>query len=353
MNKPAAFDAISTKLPLLDPAIADAVRARWDSKTKPLGSLGDLEALAVQVAQIQGRTAPAITEPHILVFAGDHGAARDGVSAYPQDVTWQMVMNFLAGGAAISVLARELGCGLSVVDAGVNHDFDAAPGLLDLKVAPGTTSYLHERAMSTEQCRQAVVAGHALVHRLSADCLLLGEMGIGNTASASLLMHHLAGVPLAECVGPGTGLDPAGVARKLAILEQAAERHALHGINVDALTVLATFGGFEIAMLIGCMIGAVQARKVVVVDGFIVGAAALVAQRLVPGIEAHFLFAHQSAEPAHQRMLAEIGARPLLQLGMRLGEGSGAAVALPLLRLALSLLANMATFESARVSQAS
>ncbi len=353
MNKPAVFDAISTELPPLDPAIGDAVRARWDGKTKPLGSLGDLEALAVQLAQIQGRTTPAIPEVHVLVFAGDHGAARDGVSAYPQDVTWQMVMNFLAGGAAISVLARDLGCGLSVVDAGVNHDFAAAPGLLDSKIAPGTASYLHERAMSPEECRQAIVAGHTLAQRLSADCLLLGEMGIGNTASASLLMHHLTGVPLVECVVPGTGLDLAGVARKLALLQQATERHALRGTDADALTVLATFGGFEIAMLVGCIIGAVQARKVVVVDGFIVGAAVLVAQHLVPGIEAHLVFAHQSAEPAHRRMLAEIGARPLLQLGMRLGEGSGAAVALPLLRLSLSLLANMATFESARVSQAS
>lgn len=351
MNKPAAFNAISTDLPLLDPAIADAARARWDGKTKPLGSLGELEALAVQVAQIQGRTTPTITEPHILVFAGDHGAAREGVSAYPQDVTWQMVMNFLTGGAAISVLARELGCGLSVVDAGVNHDFADAPGLLDLKVAPGTASYLHERAMSAEQCRQAIASGHALAQRLSADCLLLGEMGIGNTASASLLMHHLIGVSLAECVGPGAGLDRTGLARKLAVLQQASQHQALQ--DADALTVLATFGGFEIAMLVGCMIGAVQARKVVVVDGFIVGAAVLVAQRLVPGIEAHLVFAHQSAEPAHRRMLAEIGARPLLQLGMRLGEGSGAAMALPLLRLSLSLLANMATFESARVSQAS
>jgi nicotinate-nucleotide--dimethylbenzimidazole phosphoribosyltransferase len=178
-------------------------------------------------------------------------------------------------------------------------------------------------------------------------------MGIGNTASASLLMHHLTDVPPVECVGPGTGLDPAGVARKLALLQQATERHALRGTDTDALTVLATFGGFEIAMLVGCIIGAVQARKVVVVDGFILGAAVLVAQRLVPCIEAHLVFAHQSAEPAHHRMLAETGARPLLQLGMRLGEGSGAALALPLLRLSLSLLANMATFESARVSQAS
>ena len=353
MNLPAAFDAIGTELPSLDPAIADAVRARWDAKTKPLGALGDLEALAVQLAQIQGRSTPTIAEAQILVFAGDHGAARDGVSAYPQDVTWQMVMNFLAGGAAISVLARELGCGLSVVDAGVNHDFAAAPGLLDLKIAPGTASYLHQRAMSIDQCRQAIVAGHALAQRLSADCLLLGEMGIGNTASAALLMHHLSGVPLAECVGPGTGLDPAGVARKLALLEQASQRHALRGTDAGALTLLAAFGGFEIAMLVGCIISAVQARKVVVVDGFIVGAAVLVAQRLAPGIEAHLVFAHQSAEPAHHRMLGEIGARPLLQLGLRLGEGSGAALALPLLRLSLSLLANMATFDSAQVSQAS
>jgi nicotinate-nucleotide--dimethylbenzimidazole phosphoribosyltransferase len=352
MNTPPLLDAISTELPALDPVIADAVRARWDSKTKPLGSLGDLEALAVHVAQIQGRATPAISEPHILVFAGDHGAAREGVSAYPQDVTWQMVMNFLAGGAAISVLARELGSGLTVVDAGVNHDFDSVPGLVSAKIDRGTASYLHEPAMSAEQCRKAIAAGQWLARDLPADCLLLGEMGIGNTASASLLMHHLSGVPLAECVGPGTGLDAAGVARKLALLQQATERHALAGSDATALTVLATFGGFEIAMLVGAVIGAVQARKVVLADGFIVGAAVLVAQRLVPGIERHLVFAHESAEPAHRRMLAGIGARPLLHLGMRLGEGSGAAVALPLLRLALSLLADMATFESASVSQA-
>ena len=364
MTSPNTLHAIDAPLPLLDPAVAREVAARWAGKTKPLGSLGDLEAFAVQVAQIQNCTTPALAETHVLVFAGDHGAAREGVSAYPQDVTWQMVMNFLGGGAAISVLARELGCGLTVVDAGVNHLFDASPGLLDLKVARGTSSYLQAPAMSPHQCAQALAAGHALVGRMSADCLLLGEMGIGNTASASLLMHHLTGVPLAECVGPGTGLDTAGVARKLELLTRATRHHALrvgrldeaaqaHGHAPDeALALLATFGGFEIAMLVGCIVGAVQARKVVVVDGFIVGAAALVAQCLHPGIAAHLVFAHESAEPAHQRMLAALGGRPLLQLGLRLGEGSGAAMALPLLRLALSLLANMATFESAQVSQA-
>ena len=363
MTSSTSLADIYAPLPLLDPAIAQQVRARWAGKTKPLGSLGDLEALAVQVAQIQACSTPAIAETHVLVFAGDHGAAREGVSAYPQDVTWQMVMNFLGGGAAISVLARELGCGLTVVDAGVNHAFEPSPRLRDLKVARGTSSYLDAPSMSRQQCAQALAAGHALGAQTSADCLLLGEMGIGNTASASLLMHHLTGVPLAECVGPGTGLDAAGVARKLDLLARATRHHALpvggldaaanaHGDADEALTVLATFGGFEIAMLVGCIVGAVQARKVVVVDGFIVGAAALVAQCLHPGIAAHLVFAHESAEPAHQRLLAALGARPLLQLGLRLGEGSGAAMALPLLRLSLSLLANMATFESAQVSQA-
>jgi nicotinate-nucleotide--dimethylbenzimidazole phosphoribosyltransferase len=348
------FDPVHNPLPLLDPALAAEVRARWDGKTKPLGSLGALEALAVQVAQVQGHDAPALHQTQIVVFAGDHGAARDGVSAYPQDVTWQMVANFLSGGAAIAVLARALGCGLQVVDAGVNHAFDPAPGLVDLKVAPGTASYLQGPAMTPAQCLQALRAGHALAQHASADCLVLGEMGIGNTASASLLMHHLTDVPLAECVGPGTGLDAAGVARKQALLAQATALHGLKFDNrpTDVLTVLSTFGGFEIAMLAGCLIGAVQARKLVIVDGFIVGAAVLVAQRLAPGIEAHLVFAHQSAEPAHGRLLAALGARPLLQLGMRLGEASGAAVALPLLRLSLQLLADMATFDSAGVSQA-
>ena len=351
MDKCLLPDPIRADLPLLDPTIAEAVRARWDGKSNPLASLGHLQALAVRVAQIQGRTTPAIGQPHILVFAGDHGAALEGVSADAHDATWQRVMNVLAGDAAISVLARQLGCALSVVDAGVNRDLDNAPGLVGPKIARGTASYLREPAMSTEQCRDAIVAGHSLAHGLSSDCLLLGEMGIGGAASASLLMHHLAGVPLADCIGPGAALEAAGRARELALLQQATQRHALRAGDASAMTVLATFGGFEIAMLVGAIIGAVQARKVVVVDGFVVGAAVLVAQRLIPGIARHLVFGHGSAEPAHRRMLAEIGARPLLRLGVRPGEGAGAAVALPLLRLALGLLTRMATPGSASVSK--
>jgi nicotinate-nucleotide--dimethylbenzimidazole phosphoribosyltransferase len=343
---------IPRRLPLLDPLVADAVRAAWDAKTKPLGSLGELEALAVQVACIQGRTDPALTRPAVMVFAGDHGAALSGVSAYPQEVTWQMVANFLGGGAAIAVLARELGCALQVVDAGVNHDFGAAPGLLDRKVAHGTANYLTAPAMTRTQCEQALRAGHALASQSDADVLLLGEMGIGNTASASLILHHLSDLPLLDCIGPGTGLDAAGLARKQGLLAQAARHHALAPRDADPLDVLATFGGFEVAMLVGCLIGAAQARKVAVVDGFIVGAAALVAERLLPGLAEHLVFAHQSAEPAHGALLSALGARPLLHLGLRLGEGSGAALAWPLLRLALGLLAQMATFQSAQVSTA-
>lgn len=346
------IDGIPRHLPALDPAIAAAVQARWDAKTKPLGSLGLLEALAVQVAQVQHLTGPQLTRPAVMVFAGDHGAALSGVSAYPQEVTWQMVANFLGGGAAISVLAREQGCTLQVVDAGVNHDFEPTGGLIDCKIAHGTANYLNQPAMTRAQCEQALRAGHRLATETEADALLLGEMGIGNTASASLILHHLSGLPLPECIGPGTGLDEAGLARKQALLAQAVRHHALAPSDADALTVLATFGGFEIVMLVGCLIGAVQARKVVVVDGFIVGAAALAAERLLPGLTAHLVFAHRSAEPAHAQLLRQLGARPLLDLGMRLGEGSGAAAAWPLLRLSLALLAQMATFESARVSVA-
>lgn len=344
--------SLTRALPPLHPAVAAAVRACWDAKTKPLGSLGELEALAVQVAQIQNRPDPRLCRPEVLVFAGDHGAACSGVSAYPQEVTWQMVANFLAGGAAIAVLARAQGCALTIVDAGVNHDFGFLEGLIDRKVAHGTANYLHQPAMTPAQCLQALQAGEAVALKSSADTLLLGEMGIGNSASASLILHHLSGWPLAQCVGPGTGLDAHGVARKLALLTQAAQHHALSLTDADPLQVLATFGGFEVAMLVGCLLGAAQARKVVVVDGFIVSAAALMAERLQPGLSAHLVFAHQSAEPAHQHLLALLNARPLLQLGLCLGEGSGAALAWPLVHLSLALLRDMATFQSAQVSTA-
>jgi len=335
----------------LDTELTAALQARIDGKTKPPGSLGRLEALALQLGLIQNTLTPRLTRPHILVCAGDHGAARAGVSAYPQDVTWQMVENFLAGGAAINVLARAAGMALTVADAGVNHDFGKRPGLIDAKVAPGTANYLEGPAMSAAQRDAAIAHGERIVRALADDgCNVLGfgEMGIGNTAAASLITHCLTGAPLAVCVGRGTGLDDAGLERKRTLLAQALPRYL--GAHDDALAVLAQFGGFEIAMLAGAMLAAARLRMLLLIDGFIVTAALLVAARLAPAILDYCVFAHRSDEAGHAVQLEHLGAEPLLQLGMRLGEGTGAALAYPLVASAAAFLDEMASFESAGVS---
>ncbi len=332
-----------------DRGLENALQNKVDRKTKPLGALGALERTAVKIGLIQQRLDPRLDNPYMLVFAGDHGAAKAGVSAYPQDVTWQMVENFLAGGAAINVFARQNGLGLAVVDAGVAHDFGARSGLIDAKVGPGTANYLEEPAMSAEQCARAIARGAAVVRDLAAQgCSVVGfgEMGIGNTASASLITHCLTGVPLADCVGRGTGLDDAGLARKQALLEQALRRFP----GGSPLEVLAEFGGFEIAAMVGAMLAAAEAKMVLLVDGFIVGAAALVAARLAPALPDYCVFCHCSAEPGHRAQLAALGGEPLLDLGLRLGEGTGAALAFPLVRAAVAFLDEMASFESAGVA---
>lgn len=336
-----------------DPAWAPRLQARIDGKTKPVGALGRLERLALQVGLIQGRTDPHLTAPHILVCAGDHGAARAGISAYPQDVTWQMVENFLAGGAAINVFTRQMGLGLTVVDAGVAHEFGPRTGLVDAKIAPGTANYLEAPAMSAPQRDDALARGRALAHQLAeggCNALGFGEMGIGNTASASLLTHCLTGASLAEVVGRGTGLDDAGLARKRQLLEQALARG---GHPADPLDLLAEYGGFEIAMLAGAMLGAAERRMLLLIDGFIVTAALLVAHALAPSILPYCIFAHRSQEPGHQRQMTFLGAEPLMQLDLRLGEGTGAALAWPLVQAAVNFLSDMASFESAGVSGAS
>jgi nicotinate-nucleotide--dimethylbenzimidazole phosphoribosyltransferase len=334
--------------------LAVELQAKIDAKTKPLGALGQLEALALQLGLIQQTLTPQLRNPRILVCAGDHGAARAGLSAFPQDVTWQMVQNFLAGGAAINVLARQAGMQLVVADAGVNHDFDVCNGLLDAKVAYGTASYLDGAAMSAEQRDAAMRHGANAIEAAYANgCNVVGfgEMGIGNTSSASLITHCLTGVPLAACVGRGTGLDDAGVARKLALLEQALA--AWTNRSDDPLAVLARFGGFEIAMLAGAMIAAAERRMVLLIDGFIVTAALLVAVGIAASVRECCVFAHCSDEAGHTLQLRHLDAQPLLQLGLRLGEGTGAALAYPLLRSACAFLAEMASFDSAGVSQKS
>jgi nicotinate-nucleotide--dimethylbenzimidazole phosphoribosyltransferase len=344
----------------LDPALAAALQHKIDTKTKPLGALGELEELALQLGLIQNTLAPQIVRPQLFVFAGDHGAAKAGVSAFPQDVTWQMVENFLAGGAAINVFARQTGWSLGIVDAGVARDFGSRAGLIDAKVAPGTQNYLEQAAMAEEQAVQAIARGAALIRAAAAEgskVLACGEMGIGNTASASLLTHCLTGAPLDACIGRGTGLDDAGLSRKKDLLGLAMHRYRAGGGAVgddaEALSVLAEFGGFEIAMMAGAMLAAAEARMLILVDGFIVTAALLVAARLQPAVVDYCVFAHRSGEAGHALQIEALGGRALLDLGLRLGEGTGAALALPLVQAAANFLNEMASFESAGVSEKS
>lgn len=341
------MNAFTIPPPTHDPALAQRLQARLDAQTKPRGALGALEHLALQIGLIQRSERPVLHAPQLVVFAADHGLAGRGVSAYPSDVTWQMVENFLAGGAAVSVLARQHGLTLTVVDAGVRHVFAPRAGLIDCKIGPGTADALAGAAMSEAQCAQAIEAGRGVVRALPGNALLLGEMGIGNTSSAALLLARLSGQPIERCAGRGTGLDDAGLVRKLEVLRAVLERHPAARAPLAALAAL---GGFEIAMLVGAALQAAAQRRVVVVDGFITGAAVLVAARLAPALLDYCVFSHRSDEAGHALLLSELGARPLLDLGLRLGEGSGAALAWPLVESALRLLAEMASFEAAGVT---
>jgi nicotinate-nucleotide--dimethylbenzimidazole phosphoribosyltransferase len=335
---------------MTDTELASRVQRRLDRKTKPTGSLGRIESLALRIALALGSERPRLVQPQLVVFAADHGIAAHGVSAYPSEVTAQMVHNFLAGGAAVSVLARQHGLALTVVDCGVDGDFAAQPGLLVRKTARGSGNLIDEPAMSAAQCEAALAHGREIVAALPGNVLLLGEMGIGNTSPAALLMHRLTGVPLDRCVGRGTGLDDAGLARKRALLQAAIERHAHAAAPLD---ILAALGGLEIATMTGAVLEAAEQRRVVVVDGFICTAAVAVAAAVsprAPQVLRACVFAHASAESGHAAWLAQLGAQPLLDLGLRLGEGSGAALAWPLLESACRLLDEMASFESAGVS---
>ena len=362
----------------LNRALSADLQHKIDQKTKPPGALGHLERLALQLGLIQQSLAPRIALPHVLVCAGDHGAAKAGVSAFPQEVTWQMVENFLAGGAAINVFARQSGMTLVVADAGVAHDFGPREGLVDAKVgAGGTANYLEGAAMSEAECTTAMNHGARLARGFAAagcNLLAFGEMGIGNTASASLLTHCITGLPLADCVGRGTGLDDAGLERKRALLAQAIRvwperppisrlpgteetvgRASPHSADAaageDALRILTRFGGFEIAMLAGAMLAAAEARLTLLIDGFIVTSALLVAASVAPAILDYCVYAHCSNEAGHRLQLDWLQGRPLLDLGLRLGEGTGAALALPLLNAACAFVNEMASFESAGVSE--
>ncbi len=336
-----------------DDELRFVLQNRIDRKTKPLGALGQLEKLALQIGLVQQTLVPELKQPHVLVFAADHGAAKAGISAYPQEVTWQMVENFLSGGAAINVFARQNGIHLAIVDAGVAHDFGKRPGLINHKINAGTANYIEQPAMTAAQCRLALERGAELSRNLAqngCNVVGIGEMGIGNTGSASLITHCLSDLPLPACVGRGSGLDDAGLARKRLLLEQALRRYRMAGGDDAPLSVLAEFGGFEIAMMVGAMLGAAEAGMLVLIDGFIAGAAALTAIRLYPDLAAYCVYAHRSAEAGHAAQLQALGGEPLLDLGLRLGEGSAAALAFPLLEAAAAFLREMASFESAGIA---
>ena len=331
-------------------AVNNDLQQKIDTKTKPPGSLGRLESLALQVGRIQNTLTPELRNPTILVFAGDHGITEEGVSPYPQEVTTQMVLNFLNGGAAINVFCNQHNLHLYVVDAGVKVDLPEHPELIVAKIGRGTKNFAQQPAMSAEECEQALNKGAELSRTLpDSECNVIGfgEMGIGNTSSAAAMMQRYTGLPLEDCVGKGTGLDDSGLGRKREILREALNLHV--GIQ-DQHAVLATYGGFEIAMMVGAMLESAVLGRILLIDGFIASSAFLAASRIVPEIKEYAVFTHKSDEQGHSEMLNYLQAEPLISLGMRLGEGTGVAVAFPLLQSAVAFLNEMASFESAGVS---
>lgn len=335
-----------------DKSITDIARERQKQLTKPAGSLGELESLAVQLATLQGREFPRVDKVRVTVFAGDHGVVASGISAYPQTVTVQMIANFCAGGAAISVLSNALGAELEVVDVGTVVEPDALPGVISHRAGAGTANFHEQDAMTDAQLVVALNAGRSAAIRAQeqgADLFIGGDMGIGNTTAAAALGCALLRAEPDLMAGPGTGLDQRGVAHKAALLREALSRYTR--LDERPLEALRCLGGFEIAALAGAYIGCAQAGIPVLVDGYITTAAALVAVRFQPAVREWLLFSHQSAEPGHRTLLNALDAKPLLDLGMRLGEGSGAATAVPLLRAACDLHNRMATFADAGVDE--
>lgn len=322
-----------------------------DTKTKPVGALGNLEEIAFQLGKIQNTLSPQLYKPSIVVFAADHGIATEGeVNPYPQEVTAQMVYNFLNGGAAINVFSETNNIHLSIVDAGVNHNFETHPKLLNKKIALGTKNYKYTAAMTSEECKLALQYGGEIIEDLyqnGCNSVGFGEMGISNTSSASLLMSYFTGISIDECVGAGTGLNTEGIEKKKQVLNEVFKKHTPQ----TPLEALECFGGFEIAMMCGAMLKAASLKMVILIDGFIVNTALLVASKMHPAILEYCIFSHSSDEQGHQKILDYLQVKPLLRLGLRLGEGTGAALAFPLVQAASNFLNYMASFESANVSE--
>ncbi|MEN1785181.1 MAG: nicotinate-nucleotide--dimethylbenzimidazole phosphoribosyltransferase [Bacteroidota bacterium] len=344
---------------LIDPISTGLDTQIWDKlnlKTKPPGSLGKLEELAFQVARIQGSLTPSLNAAVVLVFAADHGIAKSGlVNPYPQEVTHQMVLNFLNDGAAINAMSKVSGMQVVVIDAGVNQYFETTLPLIHAKMALSTADYRLEPAMRLSVCYKALNKGAEIVADIvgkGTNVIGFGEMGIGNTSAASLIMSTLCGIPLADCVGKGTGATGDFLTQKIETLQGVQQFHGLQS-GTAAEKVLATFGGFEIVQMVGGMLEAASQKCIILVDGFIATTAFLVAYCMVPAIKEFAVFTHRSEEQGHTQLLTYLGAAPLLELRMRLGEGTGCAASYPLLQMAVSILNNMASFDAAGITQKS
>jgi nicotinate-nucleotide--dimethylbenzimidazole phosphoribosyltransferase len=332
------------------------IQDKINKKTKPFGALGRLEEVALQAGLIQQTERPQVQNPHIVVFAGDHGIAKTRlVNAYPQEVTAQMVLNFLKGGAAINVFCRQHNIELYIVDAGVNTDWDLSftdNNFIKAKVGYGTRNYQHEPAMSKAEVTQAIEKGKEIVERISmlgCNCIGFGEMGISNTSSAALIMSAVTGLPLKECTGRGAGVTDEQLQIKVSTLQLVYDMHQL-SLPTHPVNLLTKVGGYEIAMMVGACLKAADNKMIIVVDGFIAGAALLVATAIYPNVRDYCIFAHASHEQGHEKMLRHLNAKPLLNLDMRLGEGTGAALAIPLIQSAVNFLNEMASFDSAGIS---
>lgn len=338
----------------IDQSLSKQIWLKIDTKTKPPGALGQLEKIAAKVALIQRTLSPVLSRPTIVVVAADHGVVSEGVAAFPQEVTFQMVMNFVSGGAAINVFARQHGIDLKIVDAGVNHDFLDTPGIIDLKIRKSTCNFVEEPAMSVTECEKAMSNGATLIsnlHSLGCNVVGFGEMGIGNTTTAAALLAAYSDLPADAVVGRGTGVDESGLLRKQAAVASALEKH---GRGMAAVEKLAVYGGFEIATIAGGMLQAASNRMLILVDGFIVTAALMAAHAINPAVLEYCLFCHTSNEHAHHTMLDKLGVtETVLNLDMRLGEGTGAAVAYPIVASSIAFFNEMASFQDTGISDGS
>ena len=342
------------KIPSFDETLRPSIQEKIDNLNKPKGSLGRLEDLAMQICMIQQTLHPALSNPCHLLLGGDHGIEREGVSVSPREVTWQQMINFTYGGGGVNMFCRQHGFRLRIVDVGVDYDLSSVPGIIDRKIARGTRNFLYEPAMSEEEFDQVMETGVSLVDECIAEgcnILCIGEMGIANTSPSSIWLHLFSQIPLKDCIAAGAGLDFSGIRHKYEVLSQAVERFLHHNPQPSTLHILRYFGGYEMVAAIGAMLHAAEHRMVILVDGFIMTACAMAAVLIQPEVKQYMIFTHCGDEAGHQMMLETIDARPLLRLGLRLGEGTGALCAYPIIDSAVRMINEMNNFENANITK--